>query len=54
MQVEDQDALRTMLSKAGLVAFVGNGSILPRASGADDKVRWTLQRAVNSMRPLML
>ncbi|KAJ3358742.1 hypothetical protein GGF32_010022 [Allomyces javanicus] len=31
--VEDQDALRQMVEDAGLVAFIGNGSILPRASG---------------------
>ena len=34
--VEDQDALRGMLQKEGLVAFVRNGAILPRASGAAD------------------
>ena len=32
--VETQDALRHQLSDAGLIAFVANGSILPRASGA--------------------
>ena len=31
--VEDQDVLRDSLEKMGLIAFVGNGSILPRASG---------------------
>ncbi|KNE70019.1 ABC transporter ATPase [Allomyces macrogynus ATCC 38327] len=31
--VEDQDALRRMVEDAGLVAFIGNGSILPRAAG---------------------
>ena len=35
--VEDQDALRNALDGAGLVAFVGNGSILPRRSGIDDR-----------------
>ncbi|HBT46903.1 MAG TPA: ATPase [Peptococcaceae bacterium] len=30
---EDQEALREQLAPAGLVAFVGNGSILPRRSG---------------------
>ena len=34
--VEDQDALRHWLTKEKLVAFVANGSILPRASGVDD------------------
>jgi len=36
--VEDQDAARELLGGAGLVAFVINGSMLPRASGADDRV----------------
>lgn len=31
---EDQEHLRANLAEAGLVAFVANGSILPRASGA--------------------
>lgn len=35
--VEDQDALRNALDGAGLVAFVGDGSILPRRSGIDDR-----------------
>jgi predicted ABC-class ATPase len=35
--VEDQDALRRSLVDAGLVAFVGNGAILPRRSGIDDR-----------------
>ena len=35
--VEDQDALRHALAEQGLVAFVANGSILPRASGVDDR-----------------
>jgi predicted ABC-class ATPase len=34
---EDQDALREQLADRGLVAFVGNGSVLPRASGVSDK-----------------
>eukprot|EP00808_Paulinella_micropora_P017173 g82721.t1 len=34
--VEDQEALRSLLSKQGLAAFVANGSILPRRSGVDD------------------
>ncbi len=34
--VEDQDALRHWLAEEKLVAFVANGSILPRASGVDD------------------
>lgn len=35
--VEDQDFLRRELGKRGLVAFVGNGAILPRKSGVDDR-----------------
>ncbi|KAK9828923.1 hypothetical protein WJX72_002803 [[Myrmecia] bisecta] len=34
--VEDTEALRQALPGLGLVAFVGNGAILPRASGASD------------------
>eukprot|EP00371_Babesia_bovis_P003229 XP_001611876.1 hypothetical protein [Babesia bovis T2Bo] len=34
--VEDQEALRAQLDALGLVAFVGNGSILPRASGVSE------------------
>ena len=34
--VEDQRAARDQLHALGLVAFVANGSILPRASGASD------------------
>ena len=36
--VEDQEAARAQLAKRGLVAFVRNGAVLPRASGADDRV----------------
>ena len=35
--VEDQDALRHWLAEAGLVAFIADGSLLPRASGVDDR-----------------
>ncbi len=35
--VEDQEALRNALDAAGLVAFIGNGSMLPRRSGIDDR-----------------
>ena len=35
--VEDQEALRDALDAAGLVAFVGRGSVLPRKSGIDDR-----------------
>jgi predicted ABC-class ATPase len=35
--VEDQEALRAALRRKGLVAFVANGSILPRASGVDER-----------------
>ncbi|KAI8980636.1 hypothetical protein BD414DRAFT_492826 [Trametes punicea] len=34
--VEDQEDLRRQVTAAGLVAFVPNGAILPRASGAAD------------------
>jgi predicted ABC-class ATPase len=35
--VEDQAALRHWLDEAGLVAFVADQSLLPRASGVDDR-----------------
>lgn len=35
--VEDQDYLRNYLAENGYVAFVGNGAILPRRSGVDDR-----------------
>jgi predicted ABC-class ATPase len=35
--VEDAQALRTQLREQGLVAFVADGSCLPRRSGADDR-----------------
>ncbi len=35
--VEDQAALRSALAGHGLVAFVGNGAVLPRRSGIDDR-----------------
>ena len=34
---EDQEVLRRWIQERGLVAFVGNGSILPRRSGVDDR-----------------
>jgi len=34
---EDQDALRASLRGAGLVAFVADGSVLPRRSGVDER-----------------
>lgn len=34
---EDADALRDQLAERGLVAFVADGSLLPRRSGADDR-----------------
>jgi predicted ABC-class ATPase len=36
-RAEDQEFLRENLDDLGLVAFVGNGSILPRKSGVDDR-----------------
>jgi predicted ABC-class ATPase len=35
--VEDQIALRNQLTEKGLVAFLAEGSVLPRQSGADDQ-----------------
>jgi len=35
--VEDQEYLRGQMSERGLVAFLRNGSILPRRSGVDDR-----------------
>ncbi len=35
--VEDADYLRGLLDKLGLVAFVADGSVLPRASGVDQR-----------------
>ncbi len=37
LTTEDQQALRDQLEERGLVAFVGDGSILPRRSGIDDR-----------------
>ncbi|MCG3726057.1 ABC-ATPase domain-containing protein [Vibrio cincinnatiensis] len=34
--IEDQEALRDQLSEQGLVAFVANGSVLPRLAGDSD------------------
>ncbi len=34
---EDQHILRKQLSNEGLVAFIANGSVLPRKSGVDDR-----------------
>ena len=34
---EDADALRASLGDNGLVAFVADGSVLPRRSGVDDR-----------------
>ncbi len=35
--IEDQEALRCQLEEKGLVAFIANGSVLPRESGISDK-----------------
>ena len=35
--VEDQEYLRSQLSAANLVAFIRDGAVLPRMSGADDR-----------------
>ncbi len=34
---EDADHLRSQLADRGLVAFIGNGALLPRRSGVDDR-----------------
>jgi predicted ABC-class ATPase len=34
---EDQDVMRGLLGERGLVAFVADGSVLPRRSGVDDR-----------------
>jgi len=34
---EDQDAMRGLLTERGLMAFVADGSVLPRRSGVDDR-----------------
>lgn len=44
---EDQDVMREQLEAMGLVAFVGEGSILPRRSGVDDR---PLSSALQSVR----
>lgn len=35
--IEDQEYLRSLLGNSNLVSFVGNGSVLPRRSGVDDR-----------------
>jgi predicted ABC-class ATPase len=45
LSVEDQKHLRGCLSGMGLVAFVANGAVLPRASGASDKPMTTTTAA---------
>jgi predicted ABC-class ATPase len=35
--VEDQEHLRSLLEESNLVSFIGNGSVLPRRSGVDDR-----------------
>jgi len=37
LSVEDQADARAQLSEQGLIAFVANGSVLPRKSGLDDR-----------------
>ena len=37
LNVEDQEWVRSCLEIRGLVAFVPDGALLPRKSGADDK-----------------
>ncbi|MCR4924574.1 MAG: ABC-ATPase domain-containing protein [Lachnospiraceae bacterium] len=45
---DDQKAVRDRLSDLGLVAFVANGSILPRRSGVDDR---PMEKAVSFSSP---
>jgi len=49
--VEDQQALRQQLSKQQLVAFIADGSLLPRCSGVDDGV---LENAIAFKSPASL
>jgi len=49
--VEDQAALREALKGRGLVAFVGEGAVLPRRSGVDDR---PLQDAIPWQTPASL
>ncbi|MBI3951955.1 MAG: ABC-ATPase domain-containing protein [Acidobacteria bacterium] len=51
--VEDQEVLRDRLDTMGLVAFVGDGAILPRFSGASDRPLPT-DRAVAFIAPASL
>jgi predicted ABC-class ATPase len=46
--VEDQQYLREQLTQNGLIAFVGDGSILPRLSGIDDH---PLEESVPTLSP---
>jgi predicted ABC-class ATPase len=45
---EDQDAMRGLLAERGLVAFVADGSVLPRRSGVDER---PLERGAVSFQP---
>lgn len=49
-QCEDQEFIRVRLAEKGLVAFVGDGSILPRESGVSDRPL-ALPRAVRFWSP---
>ncbi|WP_366921839.1 ABC-ATPase domain-containing protein [Metallumcola ferriviriculae] len=51
--VEDQEHLRASLADKGLVAFVGNGSILPRKSGVSDRPL-SIDKAVSFKSPALL
>ncbi len=44
---EDQDILRERLSELNLVAFIANGSILPRESGISDRPLLTAKRFIS-------
>lgn len=50
--IEDADWLRQQLAKQGLVAFIANGSLLPRRSGVD--ARPLLENAVTFQSPTSL
>ena len=46
--IEDQDFIRSKLDELGLIAFVGNGSILPRVAGNCD---FPMENAIPFMAP---
>ncbi|MDY6854626.1 MAG: ABC-ATPase domain-containing protein [Thermodesulfobacteriota bacterium] len=49
--IEDQEFIRERLGEYGLISFVANGSILPRASGVDDRPLSTTQQPCGPVIP---